>query len=115
MVSGNGKAELKKGFARVANEILVELASLDLCGESLRIALFVIRVTYGNKGQKWSKPIGYSYFAQSLKMHRSNVARAVKDLEARNIISVDRTGFRNKYKFNNVYRKWNDPQYEFEL
>lgn len=110
-----GKATIKNGYSRIANEILEELAGTDLNGESLKIALLIMRMSYGYRGSKWTAPLGYSYFVKLAKVKKPNAIRAINTLESRKMIQVDRSGFRNKYKFNNLYKEWNSPQYELKL
>lgn len=76
--------QTEDGFTRIANELLESFISYRLSGEEMQVVLFIIRKTYGYK--KKSDYIALSQFVEATGIQKSNVARAIRNLIAKNVV-----------------------------
>ena len=93
--------QLEDGFTMVANEIIEELARINLCAYESRVLWFIIRKTYGwHKKNDW---IALSQIVDSTGILKPNVSRTLKSLKARNIITRDKN---RRVGLQKDYEKW---------
>lgn len=96
--------QLENGYLQIANELFDALIKFKLPGNELRIALFVIRKTYGyNKLSDW---ISNSQFVRGTGINKSNICRCINSLILKKIIAKDDNKNRPKYRFNKNYWQW---------
>lgn len=91
----------ENGFTSIANEIIEALYKINLRPYETRVLLCIIRKTYGfnKKGDK----IPVSQIEASTGIYKGHVSRALKELQARNIV----TRSSNKYtQINKNYDQW---------
>jgi len=82
--------QCENGYTRVANEILEHLAKIHICGNELRIVVFVLRKTYGF-GKTVDK-IANSQICQGTGLGKTVVSRARKSLLERYILTETEKG-----------------------
>lgn len=96
--------QLEDGYLKIANELFDALIKFKLPGNELRIALFIIRKTYGfNKKSDW---ISNSQFVSGTGINKSNVCRCVNALILKKFVDKDDNKTRPKYRFNKNYWQW---------
>ena len=95
----------KDGFRQLPNEVWHALMEISLTGAQFRIVLTIVDKTLGFR--KYSEFISYGQFEKLTRLSRQSVNLAVKGLEAKRIIVVDRTSRRNEYLFNMHWDTWN--------
>jgi len=97
--------QLENGYIRIATEIWEALIRVRIPGYSRQCLDVIIRKTYG-----WNKKedeIAISQFSISTGIDKSNVVRALKQLENMKIIVVKKdTYMPNKYSINKHYSTW---------
>lgn len=99
--------QTENGFTKIANEILEALIRTSLSGQELKIALLVIRKTYGfNKKVDF---ISLTQMAKALACSKIRCAQVVKNLESMKILTVNENinGVGKSYRFNKDYSQWN--------
>ncbi len=99
--------QTENGFTKIANEILEALIRTSLSGQELKIALLVIRKTYG-----FSKKVDFislTQMAKALACSKIRCAQVVKNLEAMKVLTVNENinGVGKSYRFNKDYSQWN--------
>jgi len=99
--------QTENGFTKIANEILEALIRTSLSGQELKIALLVIRKTYG-----FSKKVDFislTQMAKALACSKIRCAQVVKNLEAMKVLTVNENinGVGKSYRFNKDYSRWN--------
>ena len=93
--------QVENGFTEVANELLEELARINMCAYETRVLLFIIRKTYGwHKKTDW---ISLSQLATGTGIRKAHVCRSINSLKARNII---RKGKNKHVGLQKDYEKW---------
>ncbi|MBI5591973.1 MAG: conserved phage C-terminal domain-containing protein [Deltaproteobacteria bacterium] len=114
--------QLEEGHTRIANEILDALCRTRIPGEARQVFDVIFRRTYG-----WRKKFDQIPLSQFVKMtgiQRRHVVRAIKTLEAMNLIFVERkceklSGIDNSektlhstttYRINKDYDSWVVPK-----
>jgi phage replication O-like protein O len=95
----------KDGFRQLPNKVWHDLMEISLTGAQFRIVLTIVDKTLGFR--KYSEFISYSQFEKLTGLSRQSVNLAVKGLEAKKVIVVDRSGHRNEYLFNMHWDTWN--------
>ncbi|MDT0176891.1 replication protein [Enterobacter sp. BRE11] len=93
-------AEIENGFTRIANELLEALVMADLTSRQLKVALSVMRKTYGFN--KKEDRIADSQIAEMTGIHRTHVCNARNQLINMNILT--KSG--NKLSINKVVSEW---------
>lgn len=94
------KANLEDGYARISNQIIDKLCSINLSSYENRVLMCVIRKTYGfNKKEDW---IANSQIVKQTSIHKAHVSRAIKKLKDRQIVT--QTG--NLLKINTDTSSW---------
>lgn len=101
----DGKARLRGGYSRVANTLLVGLASAGLSGRELSVALFIIRQSYG-WGRKWTDATTAMKLTEGM-MSKSSVCLALTVLLERGIIKRDKDG---RWSLNAHLDQWIDGE-----
>lgn len=99
--------QIENGYTKIANEILEALIRTSLSGQELKIALLVIRKTYG-----FSKKVDFislTQMAKALACSKIRCAQVVKNLEAMKVLTVNENinGVGKSYRFNKDYSQWN--------
>lgn len=99
--------QLKNGYTRIANEILLQIMRVNLNGTQFRIVMAIWRYTYGYKGRK-EHEMPLSLIASLINASRSQVNRELADLIERQIISSSGIGPSGGrvLGFNKDYEKW---------
>ena len=92
--------QIENGFTRVANEILEHLTLPGINGSEYRIAIFVIRKTYGF-GKKKDK-ISLTQFQKGTSMKRVNAVRTIQSLVVKRILLKEGSS----YVFNKNWEDW---------
>ena len=99
------QADLDNGYTRIANEILEALARLDLSGREFRVAITVMRKTYGfHKKVDW---IGREQIAEITEISSENVSRMVTMLVTKKVLLQEGTGNVKKLGINTNLSDWN--------
>lgn len=98
--------QLEKGFTKIANKIIDALIATDLSGQEFRIALFVIRKTYGFK--KTEDIIALSQMMKATGKSKVRCSQVTRRLELMKILTVTENinGVGKKYKFNKDFDTW---------
>lgn len=96
--------QIENGYTKIANELLDALSGVDMSGSAWRIFNVILRKTYGfNK--KLDK-ISLSQFEGKTGLTRMSVTRAIKELEEKFIIVVNRETFINTFSVQKDHTKW---------
>ncbi len=99
--------QLENGYTRIANEILEALSKIPLSGSEFRLAIAILRYTYGM--QQKSAEIKTQTLRNTTNLISSRLSEAKKKLIKRGIVFV--TKKRNRvnatYEFNKNYTQWN--------
>ena len=100
--------QLEDGYTRIANEIIEQLAQVQLAGHETRVLMVIWRKTYG-----WKKKIdmiALSQFEKITGLPKVKCSEALTRLSDRNIITkkVPENGNRNviTYGFNKCFSQW---------
>lgn len=96
--------QLENGFTRIANEIMEALAHIRIPGEARQVLDVILRKTYGF--MKRSDQISLSQFHLATGMVKPSIVRAIRQLEAMNLISKNANGLHPEYSFNKDYAAW---------
>lgn len=98
--------QTEDGYTAIANEIMEALIAADLSGQEFRIALLVIRKTYGFK--KKEDAISLSQMKQATGMHHIRCSQVVNRLQLMKILTVTENinGVGKKYSFNKDFETW---------
>lgn len=99
--------KIEGGFARVPNDILVNLSIADFNGVQFKIVLFILRLTFGYN--KDSAEMSQSYIAKGIESDKDVIKRELKKLIARKVvIIVSPAGFHTpqKLKINPHCEEW---------
>jgi phage replication O-like protein O len=100
----------ENGYTAIANELMEALIKYKLPSSEIRCLLFIIRKTYGYN--KKTDAISLSQFVKATSLNRKAVARALKSLNNKNLIYVEKGGVKNdtiltsKYRLNKRYKSW---------
>lgn len=93
-------ADLDDGYTRIANELLEAVMAADLTARQLKVALAVIRKTYGF-GKKMDR-ITNTQIAQMTGIHHTHVCKAKNDMIAMHIV----VSSGNQIGINKVISEW---------
>jgi phage replication O-like protein O len=96
----------ENGYTPIANEIMDALISADISGQEFKIALLIIRKTYGfNKNED---AVSLSQMESATGMIRVRCSQVVNRLQLMKIITVTENinGIGKKYKFNKNFDSW---------
>ncbi|MEB0790988.1 replication protein [Citrobacter portucalensis] len=94
-------ADLDDGYTRIANELLEAVMAADLTARQLKVALAVIRKTYGF-GKKFDR-ITNTQIAMMTGIHHTHVCKAKNEMIAMNIIVTNGQAI----GVNKVISEWN--------
>lgn len=100
--------QVENGYTPIANEILEAIGRSGLPGQEQSILWILFRKTYGY--HKKQDQISLSQWQQATGMSRADVCEAIKTLEQRQVIVVDRSGYVSRYSFQKDYERWNTPR-----
>jgi len=100
--------QIENGFTPIANEIMEQLARVNLSPYESSLLWFLLRRTYGWK--KKSDWISLSQFSRGVVLDRRLVHRTLKRMEKKGIIAVDRGDTNHpRYGFVKDSSAWNTP------
>ena len=105
----NGAPQIEDGYTRLANELLEALCRLKCSNAEMRLALAIIRLTYGVYGRKSAK-IETRELIEKTNLPGWHIGKARQKLIDRNIISIS-LGANQKvktYQFNKYYKNWKE-------
>ena len=94
----------ENGHVDIANEIVEALYRLQLSGNQWRVLWVILRQTWG-----WHikmETITISYFAKRTGLKRSHIARALKELSDRKVVTKIGNSSSVSYGFNKHYNQW---------
>lgn len=103
-------AQKENGYTPIANELMEALVKYKIPSSEIRCLLFILRKTYGYN--KKTDAISLSQFVKATSLNRKAVSRALKNLNFKNLIYVQKGGVKNdtiltsKYRFNKRYKSW---------
>ena len=97
--------QLEDGYTRVANELLEALIAAPLSGQELRIALTVIRKTYGYGGKKVDR-ISMGQFEKLTGIPKKRCQIVMKELVEKNIIIKGGSFWKPTYGPQKNYKQW---------
>jgi phage replication O-like protein O len=98
--------QTEDGYTRIANEIMDALIAADISGQDFKVALLIIRKTYGYN--KCEDAVSLSQMANATGMGRIRCSQVVNRLQLMKILTVTENinGIGKKYKFNKDFEKW---------
>ena len=105
--------QTEDGYTAVANEIMEALIAADLSGQEFRIALLIIRKTYGFKKKEDS--VSLSQMKEATGMHHVRCSQVVNRLQLMKILTVTENinGIGKKYSFNKDFESWDTVKKNF--
>ena len=80
--------QLEDGYTRIANELLEELCRFPMGGPHFRIAIWILRFTYGWEGRKTMR-FNMAEIGRGVGMDRGNVRRTIQELGQMNVLKLD--------------------------
>jgi len=98
--------QIEDGYTKIANDIMDALIAANLSGQEMRVALFVIRKTYGfNKTEDY---ISLSQIMKALGILKVRASQVVTSIVLMKILTVTENinGLTKKYKFNKNFDEW---------
>lgn len=101
-----GNPQVDDGHTRIANELLEAILLFDLSSVQLKVALCVIRKTYGFN--KKADRLAQSVIAEMTNVAKPNVCRAIKQLSKMKVVLVDTTKFPHEICINKRYKEWSN-------
>lgn len=101
-----GNPQLDDGHTRIANELFEAILRSDLSSVQLKVALCVIRKTYGFN--KKADRLAQSVIAEMTNVAKPNVCRAIKQLSKMKVVLVDTTKFPHEISINKRYKEWSN-------
>jgi len=98
--------QIEDGYTKIANEILEALTRVNLSGHEFRIALLIIRRTYGFS--KKEDAISLTQMVKNTGLSKTRCSQVVNSLGLQKIVTVTENinGIGKKYRFNKDYDKW---------
>lgn len=99
--------QVEDGYTRIANELLEALCKWKCRNYEIRLALAIIRLTYGIYGRK-SARIENQELSNITAIPENKIPQYRKRLAEMNIINVSTGGLKRgvTYRFNKHYRQW---------
>lgn len=96
--------QLDDGYTRIANELLDAMIRSDLSKREMKVALCIIRMTYGYGRKSWTT--NYQNIAERTGIDRRNVMRTIGSLVALSVVAKLATS--NSVQVNVIkdYNKW---------
>lgn len=96
--------QLENGFARIANEILENIARAKLTATQYELILVIWRFTYGFSRKEHN--LSSSFLSRATSRDGRQVQRALKDLESRKIIKQVIGNNKRMISFNKNFSEW---------
>lgn len=96
--------QTEDGYTRIANELLEAFTTLDASGSAWRVFMVVLRKTYGF--HKKEDKISLTQFGEMSRLSRMSVCRGLNELVEKNVLSVKKEGYINKYSVQKDYSGW---------
>ncbi|MFA5323413.1 MAG: replication protein [Smithella sp.] len=96
----------ENGYTAIANEIMDALIASNLSGQDFKIALLILRKTYGFNKNEDVVPL--SQMSKATNMHHIRCSQVVGRLQLMKILTVTENinGLGKKYKFNKDFEQW---------
>ena len=98
------KPQAENGHTDIANEIVEALCRINLTAYEARVLWALFRKTYGWH-KTWDR-ISYTQWEQITGIKRWHIARTIKQLLDRQIITQRGNGYKLEYSFQKDYEKW---------
>jgi phage replication O-like protein O len=98
--------QIEDGYTKIANELLDALISTNWSGQDFKIALLIIRKTYGFN--KCEDAVSLSQMVKATGMIKTRCSQVVNRLQLLKILTVTENinGIGKKYKFNKNFESW---------
>jgi len=100
----NDELKMEKGYTRIHNRILEELAKTQLSGYETRLIMILWRKTYGWQQEK--KYITQREFALETGLPKNEVSRTLSRLKQRNLVVENYINGYKMYGFNKHFTTW---------
>ncbi|HBH96356.1 MAG TPA: hypothetical protein DDX89_01000 [Candidatus Omnitrophica bacterium] len=101
-----GSPQLEDGYTRIANELLEALLRAPLSASQFRVALWILRDSYGWGGRRWTRATSMASIADETGLHRSSTHWALSELIEMSIVLHDDA---NRFSINKHYESWSLP------
>ncbi len=98
------KPQVENGHTDIANEIVEALCRINLTSYEGRVLWALFRKTYGWH-KVWDR-ISYTQWVEITGINRWHVARTIKQLQDRKIITQRGNGYKLEYSFQKDYEQW---------
>ncbi|KKN34680.1 hypothetical protein LCGC14_0791070 [marine sediment metagenome] len=103
------KPQVENGHTDIANEIVEALCRINLTSYEARVLWALFRKTYGWH-KTWDR-ISYTQWEEITGINRWHIARTIKQLTARNVVTTRGNGYNIEFSFQKDYEEWNkDPK-----
>jgi phage replication O-like protein O len=101
--------QIEKGYTRIANEILENIAKANLNGTQFRILLTLLRYTYGFRRKEYEMPL--AFIAKTISTTKGHANKEITTLIERGYIKFLGIGPRRGriLSFNKIYDEWDKP------
>lgn len=99
-----GVPQVEDGFTKIANELFDAILQFDFSGRQLKVAMAIIRKTYGYN--KTVDELSISQIADMTGISRGNVCQAVNMLSEMNIVVKSNGKHANTLSLNKHYKEW---------
>lgn len=94
--------QLERGYTKIANEILENVAKLPLTAREYKILLVLFRFSYGYK-KKYAK-LSLRFLEEATKIESSNICKVLNKMQKKKIIT--RYQKDSVVVFNKDYEQW---------
>lgn len=99
------KPQRENGYTGIANEIMQEIAKVNLNGTQFRLVIVIWRYTYGFQRKMY--PMSVRFLAEHTDAGRTQVSRELDALIARNIVVTGEVESKGRHiGFNKDYTSW---------
>ena len=98
--------DVEDGYTRIVNDVLDKLIERSLSGQELRIALLIIRKTWGyNKKEDY---ISLTQMMDITGLSKTRCSQIINSLQLQKIVTVTENcnGLTKKYRFNKYFENW---------
>ncbi|SNZ14521.1 phage replication protein O [Terribacillus aidingensis] len=103
------KPQRENGYTGIANEIMQEIAKVNLNGTQFRLVIVIWRYTYGFQRKMY--PMSVRFLAEHTDAGRTQVSRELDVLIARNIVITGEANSKGRHiGFNKDYTSWLDRE-----
>lgn len=99
-----GSPQVEDGFTKIANELFDALLKFDFSGRQLKVAMAIIRKTYGYN--KASDELSISQIVEITGISKGNVSQSINSLAEMNIVVKTDGKHANCLSINKHYMEW---------